>query len=189
MTSRGWVLKREGQRFFAVNTSLKLGTIILDTAQAAIDDAARMQDQYDEKEKEKAAPKKPAIEELLNGRMMAVSFVWMPGVTGKVWVSVNLSLKPEDASKQLLDASSVRGFSEPVMQLIFEQLKKAKAPKKSAAKPSATKTGLGPKAQKRVDAVKREREGEKARAKKSGAKKAVKASASKSSSKKARARA
>jgi hypothetical protein len=92
--------------------------------------------------------KKPSIEELLKGRPLSISFVYIPGVKGKVSVSVNAGGKPEDASRSLIDSTHVRGFSEPVMQLIFDQLKKkpksTAVAKKSSSKPASGKQAKPP---------------------------------------------
>ncbi len=79
-----------------------------------------------------ATKTRPSIEEILKGRKLAVSFVWIPGVKGKVSVSVNAGAKPELASRSLIDADKVRSFPEEVLQLITTQLKSQKAPPKAS---------------------------------------------------------
>lgn len=87
---------------------------------------------------------KHSVDELLNGRQLSISFVWAPGLKGKVIVSVNTSNKPENATKKVVDAEGVRGFSGEVMDMIVAQLEGKAAPqqkKKEApkAKPAAKK--------------------------------------------------
>lgn len=84
------------------------------------------------------------VDALLKGRMLTVSFTWIPGVKGKVQHTVNASNDPQKASRKLLDAEKVRPFSEDVLQMITEQLKgapakAAPAPAKPATRPSASK--------------------------------------------------
>jgi ribonuclease E len=108
--------------------------------------------------------KKVSIQELLKGRPLTLSFVFLPTLQGKVSVSVNAGGKPETALRGLLDEAAARNFSEPVQELIVAALKKA-APAKSGSKAGQTKGTA------------------KAAAKKSSKKAATKTAAKKSSSK------
>lgn len=167
-----------GRLFYAKNPGAGLTTSKFTDPQLVIQEAARLQDEH-----EKKAIKKPTIEELLKGRLLSVSFVWIPGVDG-VSVTVNAGGKPEDATRKLLASTDVRGFSEPVMEAITEQLKRKPSSKKSRTKSEL----LAAQAQK--SAASRKSAG-KASSKKKSASRASKASAkkgsSKSSSKKSRA--
>lgn len=85
-------------------------------------------------------PARPAIEELLDGRGMVISLVWIKGVPGKVSISVNAGDSPETADRAFLDAAEVRPLPEALMGMIAAQIERA--PK--AAAPSAA-TAVTPK--------------------------------------------
>jgi hypothetical protein len=80
---------------------------------------------------------KPSIDEILKGRKLSVSFVWIPGVKGKVQVTVNAADKPDKASRKLIDSEKVRGFADDIQQMIVEQLNGQKSPNTKATKKSA----------------------------------------------------
>ena len=161
MINAGWVMKREGHRFYAHNESLKMMTILFDSAQDAIMDAAAQQDRYEAAAKTKAAkssdktasapadslkeetPKRPAIEDLLKGRALQTSLTWIPAVEG-VSVSINVvGSEPSKAVRLLLKPGELRGLPADILQGIIDRLgiKDAPPPKaKPASKPTAQKS-------------------------------------------------
>jgi len=66
---------------------------------------------------------KVTVEELLKGRMLVVSFTWIPGLKNKVSVSVNAGQKPENASREVIDSIKTPQFPDEVQALIVQQLK------------------------------------------------------------------
>ena len=70
------------------------------------------------------APVRPAIEELLNGRKLTIGLVWIPGLGGKVSVSVNATDSPTDADRKLLTADELRPLPETIINMIAAHLEK-----------------------------------------------------------------
>jgi hypothetical protein len=84
-----------------------------------------------------AAKPKQKIEEILKGRMLTVSFTWIPKVPGAS-VSVKAG-KPEDAERGMISSDDVPRFPESVLAMITRQLKGEKGP---VSKTSAAATGV-----------------------------------------------
>lgn len=82
---------------------------------------------------------KASIDDLLKGRMLSVSFVWIPGVKGKVQVSVNTTTDPTKATRESIESEKVRGFDEAVQRMIVAQLNGTKAPQVSTPVPAKKK--------------------------------------------------
>ncbi len=65
----------------------------------------------------------PSVEEQLKGRAMSLSFTWIPGVKGKVSVSVNVGGKPpNEATRALLEVAPLSPLFGPVMYLIASEI-------------------------------------------------------------------
>lgn len=65
----------------------------------------------------------PSVEEQLKGRAMSLSFTWIPGLKGKVSVSVNVGGKPpNEATRALLEVSPLSPLFGPVMYLISSEI-------------------------------------------------------------------
>jgi hypothetical protein len=86
---------------------------------------------------ERAEKPQPRIEDLLKGRMLVVTFTYVPQIKGKVSVGVRLGSDATKAQYETIDVGQVRGFPQRVQEMIFEQLKGEK--KKPAAKPDTKK--------------------------------------------------
>lgn len=83
--------------------------------------------------------KRQNIEALLKGRMLSISFVFIPNVPG-VSVSVNANDKPEKATRKLLSSDKVPNFPSEVLDMISEQLGgKVKTRSTSTKKPASKK--------------------------------------------------
>ncbi|HEX8653070.1 MAG TPA: hypothetical protein VF708_19795 [Pyrinomonadaceae bacterium] len=136
MKTAGWVLKREGKRVFAHNERLQLMSPLRDRAQDAIDEAARMQDRHDEKEKAKA---RPSVEELLKGRDLRVTYILMGEMPGSVTVQVYVGEDIEDMLMEVHGLARLRPFPEPVQEMIAKQAAKH-VRGKSSSKKQATST-------------------------------------------------
>jgi hypothetical protein len=66
--------------------------------------------------------RKNSLEELLNGRRLAVSFTWIPAVKGKVSVSVNMGREPSQALRNLISSDDAPKFPEPVLKMISKAI-------------------------------------------------------------------
>lgn len=82
-----------------------------------------------------AAPPEPAtppVAGILKGRALTISFTWIPGLDGKVNVSVNAGGAPQDARRELLDESLIPRFPNEIVEMIADRLKNTPAAKKKA---------------------------------------------------------
>jgi hypothetical protein len=97
-----------------------------------------------------AAPQKesrPAIEELLKGRTLVITYTYLDQIPGKVNVGVRLGDDVTRTTFDSIDSSKVRHSSERVLEMIAEQIKDADkrggkpkaAPAKTAAKRSTSR--------------------------------------------------
>lgn len=103
-------------------------------------------------------PQKPApsIEEMLKGRPMSLSYTWVPGVKGKINVSVNIGGKPaNEATRALMDAASLLPLPELVMGMVNAEFANSNG-KGPAQKSAAVKAGEtpSPKVERIVKAIK-----------------------------------
>jgi hypothetical protein len=81
-----------------------------------------------------ARPPQPTIEELLKGRAGAISFAWIPGLKGKVNVTVNVGGKPANEAKRfMLDTSLLPAMPEDIMSVVKEESGARGATAKTAA--------------------------------------------------------
>jgi hypothetical protein len=81
------------------------------------------------------AKPKQKIEEILKGRMLTISFTWIPKVPGAS-VSVKAG-KPEDAERGMIPSDDMPRFPESIIAMITRQLSGAKAPPAASKKPAA----------------------------------------------------
>lgn len=84
------------------------------------------------------------IESLLKGRILVVTYSWIPQLHGKVTVGVRVGNDPTKTKSETLPAEKVRGFPEAVQEMIANELKGPR-PQPSVRTP-APKTGSGQKA-------------------------------------------
>ncbi len=162
MINAGWVMKRDGHRFYAENASLSLMTILFDTTQDAILDAAAKQDAHEAQQKKKetppepaAAPKPPTLRELLKGRNLYLSLSWLTAVEGKVNLSLNFERDPQQAKRLLLGAYEVEDLPEAIRTAIERHLADAPAvPAAAAASPSQSNASKKATATKKAAPVK-----------------------------------
>jgi hypothetical protein len=83
------------------------------------------------------------IEVLLKGRKLVIGLVWIPGLNGKVQVSVTVGDDVQGAARKLLIADDVRPLPEPVMQMITDQLKSQRpAPAQTGAATAPSRKGV-----------------------------------------------
>jgi hypothetical protein len=125
--------------------------------------------------------KKAAFIDALGNRPLAVSFAWMPGVRGKVNVTVNVGAKPAtDARRVLMVEEKLMPFPEAVHDLIMEELGKAITESNLAAKDATTKKpAAGPSSKKAGGSKKGAAKRATKKAAKKGAAKSVKKGGSK----------
>jgi hypothetical protein len=78
------------------------------------------------------------LDDLLEGRQLLVAFTWVPGVKGKVQVTVNATNAPAEAERKLVAADVVPKMPKDVLVMITEALAKTEK-----AKPKAKAKGAG----------------------------------------------
>lgn len=82
------------------------------------------------------APAAPSVEELLKGRAASVSFTWIPGVKGKVSVSVNVGQKPPNEAARFTMEAAVLHLPPEVSRVVEAEAAKP-APKPGPSSPRA----------------------------------------------------
>jgi hypothetical protein len=80
------------------------------------------------------------LDDLLEGKQLLVAFTWIPGLKGKVQVTVNATNLPAEAQRKLIAADQAPKMPADIIQMIADVIEKAqKAKPKAKAKAAGGK--------------------------------------------------